>query len=128
MTGELTRVRKRTVDNLIGRTGEYATIYRPDGSEPENKFGKVEDDDRTHTDVGEVLARRTYESYDQRPSDAGTIGGRVTTDTPRIICKRDANVQEEDELVFPDGERYSVDKKVARDTHLQFRVTRITNA
>lgn len=117
---------KRTeVAAILHRIGSEATIRRYDENAAVNQYGKVSDTDRTFSDLTTEYARRVYNSNTDRDSQQLVQGGRLDEDTPRIALTYDTQAQEDDRVVFPDGQEYALDKKVPRDTHTEFRATLI---
>lgn len=110
----------------IKRAGVLATVLRADGTETENDYGKVEDDERTYNQIADVHAARIYGSETDRPRDAGVLGGRLGSENPRIAFRKDADVQEDDRVEFPDtGRKYVLEAEIPYHTHTEYRATLI---
>lgn len=117
---------KRThVAAILYRVGKEVDIARPDNVATENRYGKLSDQDRSYSDVDTEYARRMYNSGGQRDSQQLVQGGRLDQDTPRIAFMYDTVAQEGDRATFPSGQTYSLDKRIDRDTHVEFRATLI---
>lgn len=120
--GRLFNGKARLGKVILQRAGEIVEVLEPD-SPSENKYGKVEDDERTYTVIGEERARRVYDNLDTRPGEADVSGGRLRAENPRILFQKDAIVDEDHRVRFPDSHEYVLDEEVPLDTHTSFRVT-----
>lgn len=109
---------------VIARMGDEATISRADGTAPENQYGKIEDDDRTFSDVATEEVFRGYTSSADFPDEANAAGGRLNSDDPRLAFKKDTAAQEDDRVTFSDtGRTYVLKEEIPRPTHTLFRAT-----
>lgn len=135
MAGEVLTGRK-LFRVALNRTGETVTIYRADGTATENKYGKIEDGDRTFSKVTSEVGRLTYESMEERPTESRVQGGRVNTESPIILFRDDTQAREDDRVVFDgfgdgsfgsdvfgDARTYTLDERVPRDNYVAFKAT-----
>lgn len=131
----------RHLNVIFHRVGEEVVVKRDDGTATENEYGKVEDDEVSYVELGyggneygttaysgtPVYAKRLYPSYEGRPDEMGTIGGRVDVDNPRIAFPQNIDVQEGDRVEFVDeNTTYFIEQRVPRETHNEFRATLVT--
>jgi len=126
MTGPLLGGNRTTIASIIYRTGNEADILRPDGQATENRYGKVSDGDVNYTVEDTETFRRIYQSEVERGSEQLVIGGRLDDEEPRIAARHDTGAQEGDRLQFADGSTYSLESRIGRDTHVEFRTTLVT--
>lgn len=109
---------------IIDRFGNDADVRRPDGTATKNKYGKVSDTDVTYSSVGTERVRVAYPDDNDHPAQAGVDGGRVSTDSPILVCKHDTIIQEGDRVHFShDGRTFSVEERREYDTHVTFTAT-----
>jgi hypothetical protein len=112
----------------IKRLGDKVIVRKPDGSATENKYGKVETNDVTYTDTEETYARRVYRFEDEFPAEAGVVGGRVDTDTPRILLPKDVEVNEEWRVHFINSdETYVLDEEIHREIMHEYPATLVSD-
>lgn len=117
---------KRThVAAIIYRIGKEVSITRPDQTATENQYGKVSDGDRTYSQVTTEHARRIYAQEGNEPQQQIVSGGRLSQETPRIAFKNDTQAQEGDRVTFPGGNTYELDEQVPKDTHIEYRATKL---
>jgi len=126
MTGPLLGGNRTTVSAIIYRTGNEATIRRPDGNATENRYGKVTDTDVTYSAQATERFRRIYQTESEPGSEQFVAGGRVSDEEPGIAARYNTVAQEGDRLLFEDGNEYTLDSRVDRDTHVEFRTTLVT--
>lgn len=93
----------------------------------ENIYGITTDDAAGSVLLGEYSARRMYLGQEDLPDLQIEAGGKRGTDTPVIAFPRDNIMQRGDRVTFPNGERYELQAKLARDTHTQFQTSKITS-
>lgn len=113
----------------LHRIGEPVTIEESDDPAT-NDYGKVEDEDRTWSEVEpnqKHVAHRIYTGSDGRPNEVQVLGGRVDTDAPLIAFAADTVAKEGDHITFPDGETYSLDDTVPYRAYTAFRSTLLTD-
>jgi hypothetical protein len=128
MNGKLFSGNERLVRVVLHRVGTPAEVYRADGTATENAYGKVQDGDRTRNKVTDLLAYRMYRYKDDFPAEARTAGGRVDTDTPFLVFQKEADVQEDDRIIFQDDDKeYHLDEEIPYATHVEYRSTLVTN-
>jgi hypothetical protein len=126
MTGPLFGGKRTHIAAILYRTGSDVDVLRPDGNATENRYGKVADSDVSYSSVASERARRIYLSETPRGAEQVVTGGRLNTEDPRIALMDDTVAKEGDRLRFPDGQRYSLESRIDRDTHVEFRTTLIT--
>jgi len=120
----LYQTRDRLAKAMLHRYGHDVTVERPAGSAPENKYGKVSDEDKTWNTVENTVARRVYDSTRARPRESRGLGGRVDVDSPLIVLPKDSDAQEGDRVKLSnDSKIYYLDQEISWDTHKEFRTT-----
>lgn len=113
----------------LHRIGEPVTIEESDDPAT-NDYGKVEDEDRTWSEVEpnqKHVAHRIYQGPNDRPNEVQVFGGRVDTDAPLIAFAAGSAAEEGDRITFPDGQTYSLDDKVPYRAYTAFRTTLLTD-
>lgn len=123
MSGELFDGKQRLGRVILNRVGKQVDVLRADGSATENKYGKIEDDERSYDVVGQETARRIYANESDRPGEADVTGGRLDSENPRILFGSGADVTDDDRVRFPDNKVYVLDEEAPLDTHTSYRVT-----
>lgn len=123
MMGRLTEAHGRLGKAILKKVGYEADIKRPDGSASKNKYGKIEDGDRTWTTVATERAYPTYTAGDL-PNEAQTQGGRINTDEPVIALPVDTDAQEDDRVTMSDtGRTYTLIEEVPHELYTAFQTT-----
>lgn len=125
MNGALFGAKRTEAAAVIYRVGSEVQILRADQQATENRYGKVSDTDRTFSQVATEHARRMYESRGDEPQQQLVTGGRLDQETPIVAFKHDTEAEEGDRVEFPDGTQYSLDRRVPKDTHVEYRTTMI---
>lgn len=125
MNGALFGAKRTEAAAIIYRVGSPVSVLRAEQTATENRYGKVNDTDRTFSEVGNEHARRLYESSGNEPQQQLVTGGRLSQESPRIAFKHDTIAEEGDRVRFPSGTEYVLDERVPRDTHVEYRSTMI---
>lgn len=95
--GPLQARSRRMAQVIIWRLGDEITIWRPDGTEPLNKFHKKDDTDITFT---EVSTDEKAAPAARMTRDPVAIGGRANQSEPDIYLAWDTDTQAGDKLEF----------------------------
>jgi hypothetical protein len=123
MTDILLPGKATLVEAVFKRTGSQVDILRGDGTAAKNKYGKIEDQDRTYTVVATEYGKRMYGSYGERNREEDVQGGRVSQENARVALSADTDAQVDDRVEFPDGRVYHLDAEVPRETHYEYKTT-----
>lgn len=126
--GRLFSGKARLVRVMLDRVGVNATIKRASNTPSENARGKIEDNEVEYSSVAEETVHPIYASQGDRPGEARVPGGRINTESPRLVFQDDTVAQEDDRVVLSDTNReYTLDERIPRATHIEFRATLVND-
>lgn len=127
--GRLTDSQGRLGKVMLKRVGVEGDITRPDGTATENRYGKIEDGDRTWADVATERVYPTYGGDNDLPSEARTTGGRINRESPTLAFATDTAAQEDDRVTMSDtGRTYVLIEKIPHELYTAYRANLVNDA